>query len=113
MEYTIKQGESLWLDITTDISTIDATWPGTWHGEWAVSLLPLPSSAAVSGALVSYDGVIIATNTPGKWRLSLQAASTAALPLGLYVLSARVSNTTTGYSEVVVQSSLRVIAAGV
>lgn len=81
MDYTIKQGESLWFDITTDISAIDSTWPGTWHGEWAISLLPLPSSAAASGSMVPYDGVMISTNT-----LANGAYRSMPLPRQLYRL---------------------------
>lgn len=122
MKESIHQGDNLWFDIPGTITDIDATWPGTWSGSWQiVSSMSDADIAAplATGQLYPWDGVQLPANVPGKFRLSVPKAATAAItiPTGSITrdvfLVVKITNDPTGYSEIIHQDRLTVIKAGI
>lgn len=104
MNYTIKQGDSLWLDITGTVDDVDTDW-ANWSGAWAI--VPAVGSAAIS------EGSLTKTATTGKFRFNLPTAVSAALAVGEYVLIMQVENTSVDYRQEISQDRLIVKTQGI
>lgn len=104
MIHTIKQGDSLWLDITGTIDDVDTVW-ANWAGLWAI-VPAIGGTATASGSLTK-------TVTTGKFRFNLPTAVSAALAVGEYFLILQVENTSVDYRQEIAQDRLTVKTQGI
>lgn len=92
--YKKYQGDSLWIDIThDDASTIDPVWTN-WTGKWDI--------AATAGGAVLLSGTIARSATTGLFNLRIGPVTVAGwstLPVGNYVLTLEINNTTVDYKQ--------------
>ena len=108
--HKLIQGDSLWLDITSDVASIDTAW-GNWRGKWAI-VPTVGGTATQSGDLVK-SGTIT-----GSFRLQLTPAESATLALGVHYLIIQVERSpdnfvTIDYRKEIAQDKLVVSAQGI
>ena len=103
-KYTIRQGNSLWLQLTGDISLVDTTW-SNWTGKWSIRDKTTLLSVA-SGDLTrsTVDGVFI---------MAVPPASTVGLAAKEYDLITEITNVARNYNDEWKPDTLVVQAQGI
>jgi hypothetical protein len=104
MKHEIKQGDSLWLDVTGEVADIDSVW-ANWSGKWSIV-------STIGGASLAGDN-LIKTATTGKFRLQVPTLVSAGLTVGEYYLCVQVENTVADYRKEIAQDRLKVTAQGI
>lgn len=115
--WTMKYGDSLWLDITPveSIDSIDSTWPNNWSGTWKVKEKVTDTDAIESGDLILFDGLNGRDNIAGKFRLIIEPTPDDAtpIPVGEYKLCIEIYNSNAKFRKEIAHDKLKIIAGGV
>lgn len=89
-KYTIRQGNSLWLQLTGDTGSVDATW-ANWTGKWSVRDKTTKE--------IKSSGDLTRTEVAGVFILAVPPVSTAALAAAEYDLLTEISNVARNYND--------------
>jgi hypothetical protein len=90
MAEKVKQGNSLWYDLTGDITKIDSVW-ANWSSSWAI--------VDVIGNIPLASGASYKTATPGHFIAQVPPVDTLGLPVGNYLLLLQVENVTMNWRD--------------
>jgi hypothetical protein len=100
MGYSVRQGDSLWVDFTlSNWSAIHSTWDSSWVGIFEIS--------ATETSTPLYTGSLIRSSASGLFQLRLNYDSASTSPalnwsdmaVGTYKLMTQFSNSTAKYRE--------------
>ncbi len=103
-KYTIRQGNSLWLQLTGDTDSIDTTW-ANWTGKWAIR------DKTTKAVLASGD--LTRSDVAGVFILAVPPVSTAALSAAEYDLITEISNVARNYVDEWKPDTLIIQAQGI